>query len=385
MERKYNFDTVVNRWGTDSVKYFDGTELLPLWVADMDFPLPEEVLSVIKGRVDHGIFGYTRTGASYWKALDSWCRSEYGYKVKPSEWVTVPGIVYGLSIAIRSVTEPSDAVLIEEPVYYPFSQVVKNNGRMLIVSQLSYKDGRYTRDLNAFEKAIRENSVKAFILCSPHNPVGRVWREDELLSVAEICLKNNVTVIADEIHCDFIRSGIKFTSFASLGDKYKEHLILGTAPSKTFNLAGLQVSNIWIPNPEIRERFKKENRANGYNEVNTLGMTAAEAVYTLGKPWLTQLKAYLEGNIQFVREFLKEKLPDIKLVEPEGTYLLWLDFHGTGLSNQEIKEKIETEARLWLDHGDMFGRGGECFERINIACPRSILEQAMNQLYNSFG
>ncbi len=380
----YSFDTVVDRHSTGSVKYDLRHDLLPLWVADMDFPLPEEILNAIKKRVDHGIFGYTMTGPSYWKALDSWCSREYGYKVKPSEWVAVPGVVYSLSIAIRAVTEPSDAVLIEQPVYYPFSQVVKDNGRKLIVAELCYKDGCYTRDLAAFEKAVRENNVRAFILCSPHNPVGRVWTEDELLAVAEICRRYGVTVIADEIHCDFIRPGIKFTSFATLGEEYKQKLVLCTAPSKTFNLAGLQVSNIWIPDPEIRKQFKKQNQANGYNETNTLGMTAAEACYTLGKPWLEALREYLEGNIAFVKDFLAKNMPDVHLVESEGTYLLWLDFHGTGLSNEEMKDRVENRARLWLDHGDMFGAGGQLFERINIACPRSILEQAMKQLAEAF-
>ena len=380
----YNFDTVVDRRSTGSVKYDLRHDLLPLWVADMDFPLPEEILNAIKKRVDHGIFGYTMTGPSYWSALDSWCFREYGYHVKHSEWVTVPGVVYSLSIAIRAVTEPSDAVLIEQPVYYPFSQIVKDNGRKLIVVPLCYKDGRYFRDINAFENTIKENNVKAFILCSPHNPVGRVWTFDELTSVAEICRRYGVTVIADEIHCDFIRPGIKFTSFATLGDEYKQKLILCTAPSKTFNLAGLQVSNIWIPNPDIRGRFKKQNQANGYNEVNILGMTAAEACYTLGKPWLEALKEYLEGNISYVKEFLAKNIPSVHLVEPEGTYLLWLDFHETGLSNEEVKERVEGKARLWLDHGDIFGEGGELFERINIACPRNILEQAMKQLAEAF-
>ena len=380
----YSFDTVVDRHSTGSVKYDLRHDLLPLWVADMDFTLPDEILSVIKKRVDHGIFGYTLTTPSYWKALDSWCFREYGYHVKPSEWIAVPGVVYSLSIAIRAVTEPSDAVLIEQPVYYPFSQVAKDNGRRLIVAPLSYKDGRYYRDLEAFEKTIRENKIKAFILCSPHNPVGRVWTQKELLEVADICCRYGVTVIADEIHCDFIRPGNKFTSFATLGDKYTQHLILCTAPSKTFNLAGLQVSNIWVPDPELRRRFKKENQANGYNEINTFGMTAAEAVYTLGKPWLEELKEYLEGNIAYVKDFLTENMPDVHLVEPEGTYLLWLDFHGTGLSNEEMKERVENKAKLWLDHGDIFGAGGELFERINIACPRSILEQAMNRLKEAF-
>ena len=380
----YNFDTVRDRHSTGSVKYDLRHDLLPLWVADMDFPLPDEILSAIKKRVDHGIFGYTMTGPSYWNALDSWCSREYGYHVKHSEWVTVPGVVYSLSIAIRAVTEPSDAILIEQPVYYPFSQVVKDNGRRLTVAPLCYEDGRYHRDLKAFENAIKENKVKAIILCSPHNPVGRVWTHDELAAVAEICRRYGVTVIADEIHCDFIRPGIKFTSFATLGDEYKQKLILCTAPSKTFNLAGLQVSNIWIPNPDLRNRFKKENKANGYNEINTLGITAAEAAYTMGKPWLEALKEYLEGNISYVKDFLAKNLPSVHLVEPEGTYLLWLDFHGTGLSNDEVKEKVEKEARLWLDHGDIFGEGGELFERINIACPRSILEQAMTRLAEAF-
>ena len=380
----YNFDTVVDRRSTGSVKFDIRHDLLPLWVADMDFPLPDEILSVIKKRVDHGIFGYTLTTLSYWKALDSWCFREYGYHVKPSEWIAVPGVVYSLSIAIRAVTEPSDAVLIEQPVYYPFSQVAKDNGRRLIVAPLSYKDGRYTRDLAAFEKAILENKVKAFILCSPHNPVGRVWTEEELLAVAEICRRYGVTVIADEIHCDFIRPGKKFTSFAALGDEYKQKLILCTAPSKTFNLAGLKVSNICVPNPDIRSRFKKENQANGYNEINTLGMTAAEACYTLGKPWLTELKAYLEGNIAFVKNFLAQNMPEVRLVEPEGTYLIWLDFHGTGLSNADMKDRVENRAKLWLDHGDIFGQGGELFERLNIACPRNTLKQAMKRLKEAF-
>ncbi len=380
----YDFDTVVDRHGTGSVKYDLRHDLLPLWVADMDFPLPEEILNEIKKRVDHGIFGYTLTTHSYWKALDSWCSREYGYHVKPSEWVAVPGVVYSLSIAIRAVTEPSDAILIEQPVYYPFSQIVKDNGRKLIVAPLNYEDGQYTRNLAAFEKTIQENNVKAFILCSPHNPVGRVWTHKELLGVAEICRRYGVTVIADEIHCDFIRPGIKFTSFATLGEEYKQKLILCTAPSKTFNLAGLQVSNIWIPNPDIRSRFKMQNQANGYNEINTLGMTAAEACYTIGKPWLSELKAYLEGNIAFVKNFLAQNMPEVRLVEPEGTYLIWLDFHGTGLSNEEMKDRVENRARLWLDHGDIFGAGGELFERINIACPRSTLRQAMNQLIEAF-
>ena len=380
----YNFDKVIDRHNTGSVKFDIRHDLLPLWVADMDFPLPDEILDVIKKRVDHGIFGYTMTTTSYWKALDSWCSKRYGYHVRAAEWITVPGIVYSLSIAIRAVTEPSDAVLIEQPVYYPFSQVVTDNGRTLVVAPLCCKEGRYTRNLAAFEKAIKENNVKAFILCSPHNPVGRVWTREELLSVAEICKRCGVTVIADEIHCDFIRPGINFTSFATLGDEYKHNLILCTAPSKTFNLAGLQVSNIWIPNPEIRERFKKEYRANGYNEINTLGMTAAEACYTKGINWLEELKKYLEGNIAFVRSFLAQNMPEVKLVDPEGTYLLWLDFHGTGLSNSEVKGRIENKARLWLDHGDIFGQGGELFERINIACPRKTMEQAMKQLATAF-
>lgn len=384
MEKKYDFDTVVDRHNTGSVKFDLRHDLLPLWVADMDFPLPGEILDAIKKRVDHGIFGYTMTTASYWKAFDFWCSREYGYHVRSAEWVTVPGIVYSLSIAIRAVTEPSDAVLIEQPVYYPFSNVVTDNGRTLIVAPLCYKNGRYTRDIAAFEKAVRDNNVKAFILCSPHNPVGRVWTKDELTAVAEVCRRYGVTVIADEIHCDFIRPGIKFTSFATLGDEYKQKLILCTAPSKTFNLAGLQVSNIWIPDPVSREKYKRINHANGYNEANTLGLAAAEACYTLGKPWLEELKEYLEGNIAYVKNFLAHNMPCIKLVEPEGTYLLWLDFHGTGLSNSEMKEMVESRARLWLDHGDMFGQGGELFERINIACPRKRLEQAMNQLKEAF-
>ncbi len=375
----YSFDTVIDRRNTGSVKFDLRHDLLPLWVADMDFPLPDEILSAIKKRVDHGIFGYTMTTSSYWNALDKWCNRQYGYSVDPEHAITVPGVVYALALAVRTLTEPGDAVLIEQPVYYPFRQIVEINNRKVVNVPLRYSDGRYSHDINALERVIKTAHPKAFLLCSPHNPVGRVWSREELLAVGTICKKYNVAVVADEIHCDFIRPGYTFTSWNTLPEEYKRQFILCIAPSKTFNLAGLQVSNVIIPDPDIRDRFKKENQANGYNEINVLGMTAAEACYSYGLPWLDQLRKYLEENITFVSSFLKEHMREVHLVEPEGTYLLWLDFHGCNMTNKQMKERVE-QSGLWLDHGDLFGPEGDLFERINIACPRKILEQAMERL-----
>ena len=380
---KYNFDEIVPRRGTESVKWdVCAPGALPMWVADMDFKAAPEILEALQKRLDHGVFGYQTVPDDYFEAVGRWFERRHGWKgIGRENIVPTTGVIAAYSAAIKAMTVPGDKVIVMTPCYNAFFPAIRNNKCVELDCALKY-DGLWSIDFEDLERKAAE--ARVLLLCNPHNPVGRVWTLDELTEVAEICRRYGVTVIADEIHCDFIRPGIKFTSFATLGDEYKQKLILCTAPSKTFNLAGLQVSNIWIPNPDIRGRFKKQNQANGYNEVNILGMTAAEACYTLGKPWLEALKEYLEGNISYVKEFLAKNIPSVHLVEPEGTYLLWLDFHETGLSNEEVKERVEGKARLWLDHGDIFGEGGELFERINIACPRNILEQAMKQLAEAF-
>lgn len=386
---QYDFDTYIDRRGTSCIKWDFGMErkgrddLLPLWVADMDFKLPDEIVSDITNRASQGVFGYTDPKDDYFDAVNGWFERRHGFKVD-HDWITIiHGVVYGIVLAIRAFTEPGEAVMIQQPVYYPFAESVRVNKRKLVNNQLVYKDGKYEIDFDDFEKKIVEEKVKLFLLCSPHNPVGRVWSRDELIRIADICKRHDVYVFADEIHSDFIYSSFAHTSYMTLGDGYRDKLIFGTSPSKTFNMAGLQVANIIIPNKDVREKFRYENMITGYSQCNAVGLEATKSVYTKGDKWVDELIEYLEGNLSFVRDFLKEKLPKVKLVEPEGTYLIWLDFSKITDSHKELEDLIVDKAHLWLDPGIIFGKETSLFERINIACPRSILKQAMEQLYEA--
>ncbi len=386
---QYDFDTYIDRRGTSCIKWDFGMErkgrddLLPLWVADMDFKLPDEIVSDITNRASQGVFGYTDPKADYFDAVNGWFERRHGFNVD-HDWITIThGVVYGIVLAIRAFTEPGEAVMIQQPVYYPFAESVRVNKRKLVNNQLVYKDGKYEIDFDDFEKKIVEEKVKLFLLCSPHNPVGRVWSRDELIRIADICKRHDVYVFADEIHSDFIYNSFAHTSYMTLGDGYRDKLILGTSPSKTFNMAGLQVANIIIPNKDVREKFRYENMITGYSQCNAVGLEATKSVYTKGDKWVDELIEYLEGNLSFVRDFLKEKLPKVKLVEPEGTYLIWLDFSKITDSHKELEDLIVDKAHLWLDPGIIFGKETSLFERINIACPRSILKQAMEQLYEA--
>jgi cysteine-S-conjugate beta-lyase len=386
---KNDFDEIIERHGTDSVKYDLAVrrgkkeDILPLWVADMDFRSPACVIEALKARADHGIFGYSTTGDKYFSAVAAWFKGSTGWEIKRNWLVQTPGVIAGVAAAIRALTEKGEGVLIQEPVYYPFADSIKSNGRKKIVNELVYHDGRYTIDLKDFEQKIIENNVKLFILCSPHNPVGRVWTPEELISMGDICLRNGVIVAADEIHQDFIYSGHTHVVFADIKTEFAEISVTCTAPSKTFNLAGLQISNIVIPNREIRKRFKEALNQVGYNEANIMGLVACEAAYEGGREWLSELKEYLDANLKFLREFLQKRIPKVRLVEPEGTYLVWLDFRGTELDDEALEELITEKAGLWLDAGTMFGAGGSGFERINIACPKATLEEALLRLENA--
>lgn len=383
---KYDFDTVVDRRGTSCLKYDFARErgksedILPLWVADMDFRTAPEILERLEQAVHHGIFGYSDPKEGYFQAVSGWYEKQFGWAVKKEWMVRTPGVVFALSAAVRAFTAPGDAVLLQQPVYYPFSEVILDNGRKLVNNSLKLQDGHYEIDFEDFERKIQKYKVKLFLLCSPHNPVGRVWREWELRKMGEICLKYGVLVVSDEIHSDFVYPGFQHRMFASLCPEFADISITCTAPSKTFNLAGLQISNIFIPNENLRNRFRKEIAAAGYSQVNLMGLVACQAAYEEGGEWLRHLKEYLQGNLEFVRAFLNQRIPEVKLIEPEGTYLLWLDFGGLSLSEKELEDLIVNRARLWLDSGAMFGPDGEGFERINIACPRSTLERAMKQL-----
>ena len=387
---QYDFDTPIERYGTDSLKFDYATskgkspDLLPLWVADMDFALPEEITDIFAERMRHGIFGYTEPGDDYYAAVNSWFRSHYGWEA-PWEWFChTPGVVFALAMAVRSFTEPGDAVLIQQPVYFHFSNEVINNGRRVANAPLVYRDGVYSIDFEAFERTLVESNAKLFLLCNPHNPVGRVWTEDELRRMIDICLKHHVIVASDEIHMDFARPGFTHTSVMDLGDDVLQHCAVLTSAAKTFNLAGLQASNIIIPNPELRERFSKEVSSCGYGHLGTMGLLATRVCYERGARWAAELKEYLEGNWQLLAEHLSQHAPLLYLVPAESTYLAWIDCRAYGMYGQELERFIEDKAGLWLDCGHMFGPDGDGFIRINIATQRAYLQKALTQLTDAF-
>lgn len=388
---KSQFDKLVDRKDTNCLKYDFAAEfgrpegLIPLWVADMDFCVPDQVQETLRRCAEHGVFGYTDVKPEYYQVLGKWFKDHFGWQTEASWVVKSPGVVFALAAAIRAFSKEGESILIQQPVYHPFANVINANERRLVVNQLVSKDGAYRMDYEDFEKKIVEEKVKVFLLCSPHNPVGRVWTREELQRVGDICLKHKVLVVSDEIHCDFTYPGYQHLVFASLGQAYADNAIVCTAPSKTFNLAGLQASNIWIPNSDIREQFKKEIAKTGYSDLNTCGLAACQAAYAYGGEWLAELKEYLTGNLEFVRTFLKENLPQIHLIEPQGTYLLWVDFRELGLTVEELNKFLVEKAHLWLNDGSMFGECGSGFQRINIACQRKTLRKAFEQLAEAVG
>ncbi|MCD7802229.1 MAG: pyridoxal phosphate-dependent aminotransferase [Clostridiales bacterium] len=386
-ERNLDFDRVVDRRNTDCLKYDSAVrrgkpeDVLPLWVADMDFPTSSYVLDALQERVAHGIFGYTESGDRYFEAVAGWMERKHGWQVKQSWLVKTPGVVFGLAMAVKAFTDIGDSVLIQQPVYYPFTEVIADNGRRVVSSDLVLgSDGRYRIDFADFERKIVENHVKLFLLCSPHNPVGRVWRREELLRMGELCRKYGVLVVSDEIHQDFVFGENRHLVFANLKPEFEAISITCTSPAKTFNLAGLQVSNLFIPAPALRKRFRRQIAAVGYSQLNVMGLTAGEAAYRYGEPWYNGVLAYLEQNIAWLKAYLSRELPEIRMIEPEGTYLVWLDFRELGLTGPELERLIVHKAKLWLDNGAIFGPAGEGFQRINVACPRATLEQALERL-----
>lgn len=382
----FDFDAIIDRRDTESLKYDFShkhnlpPDILPLWVADMDFRSPPEVIEALKARCDHGVFGYSESTQPYYDAVAKWMNTSYGYAVCPEWLVKTPGVVFGICAAMRALTSEGDAVLIQQPVYYPFADSIRHNARKLVVNRLVYEHGRYRIDFEDFERRITQENVRLFVLCSPHNPVGRVWTKDELRRMGEICLRYGVIVISDEIHADFTYPGHPHTVLSTLGEAIEQNCVLCTAPTKTFNLAGMQVSNFFIANSEIRKSVQKELYRTGYGHIGAMNLIACRVAYESGREWLDALRAYLFENLDYVRKFVGGRLPGIRLVEPEGTYLVWLDFSGTKKSAAQLEELIVHGAKLWLDAGEMFGEGGEGFQRINIACPRTILRHAFEAL-----
>ena len=383
---KYDFDQIIPRRHTNSLKYDFAKErgkpedILPMWVADMDFQTQPAVREALADRAAHGIFGYSDPDEAYFDALSNWFGTRHGWAVDPYTSVRAPGVVFAICTLIRCLTRPGDAVLIQEPVYYCFKMGINDNGRKVVVNELRFDGHQYSIDFEEFEHAIIYNKVKMFILCSPHNPVGRVWTRGELEQLAEICLRHNVFVVADEIHEDFVYPNHRHTVFASLSEDVADNCAVCTAPSKTFNLAALHNANIFIANAQVRKIFQRELDAEGFSQSNIMGLVACQAAYQYGAEWLDQLIDYLHGNIALMRETFNSQMPQVRLVEPEGTYLPWVDFSRLGLEVMALEKFIVERAKLWLDGGTVFGKSGAGFQRFNIAAPRAILKQALDQL-----
>ncbi len=381
-DMKYDFDRIIDRKNSNSAKWdnvehlFGSKDVLPMWVADMDFDAPAPVIEALQKRAGDGIYGYLRRPDSYYDAVIDWVKRRHGWNID-REWITFsPGVVSGISVAILALSQQGDEIITQPPAYYPFFRIIKDNGRQLVYNPLRLVDGRYRMDFDDLKEKAGPRT-QMMILCNPHNPVGRVWERDDLERVGEFCLENKIILISDEIHSDLVYEGHVHVPTASISADIAQNTIACMAPSKTFNLAGLKSSAIIIPNESIRRSFDLMLENIGIRMDNIFGAAALESAYRYGEDWLSQLLKYLEGNKRFAAEFFEEKVPGIKAMDLEGTYLLWLDCRGLGLTDEALKELMDKKAKVGLDEGPMFGPGGEGFQRMNIACPRATLEEGL--------
>lgn len=380
-----NFDQTIDRRNTNCTKFdgmaagFGRTDVLPMWIADMDFPVAEEITAAIRKRAEHPVYGYNTVPKGYYESFTAWLKKRHGWEAE-AEWVChTPGVLTALAATILTFTERGDKVLIQPPVYFPFSSTIETLGRQVLNNQLLYEDGRFSIDFDDLEKKARE--AKLFVFCSPHNPAGRVWSREELERIEAICRENDLLVFSDEIHADIVYQPAKHILFTALSDWSRENCILAMAPSKTFNIAGLEASFITIPNREKRETFQHDLRYGLHvANCNTFGLAAAQAAYEHGEAWYQQLMGYLKGNLDYLDQALREKVPQVKLVHSEATYILFLDMRGLGLSPEALKEFMVNDVRAALNVGATFGPGGEGFMRINIGTQRANLEQFVERL-----
>lgn len=386
----YDFDTVTDRKNTNAIKYAlakkrgKPEDAVSLWVADMDFPTAPCIQKAVAEKAAHGIWGYSRPDNRYYDALKKWYKERHNFEVQ-NEWVVnTPGVCFALATAVKAFTKEGESVLIQKPVYYPFFNIINSLQRKVVNSSLILKNNHYEIDFDDFERKIVQENVKMFILCSPHNPGGRVWTKQELQKISEICLAHNVLVVSDEIHSDITFGSNVHTVYGSLSEQALKNSIICTAPSKSFNLAGLQFSNIFIADEKLKKAFSKELDKTGYDEPSVFGIVAATAAYSEGADWFDSVKSYIWENILFAKKYIEENASQIKVLVPEGTYLLWLDFSNTGLSDSEINDRVLNKAKVWLDSGSMFGKEGEKFQRINCATPRIILEDALKRICSQF-
>ena len=385
---KYDFDLVLDRHGTNSVKWdlaeerFGVKDVLPMWVADMDFRSPQPVIDALKRRAEHGIFGYTGMTPSYYEAVVRWMEHRHGWAVQP-EWIVFsPGVVPALNALITTFSEPGDQVIVQTPVYYPFFYAIERNGRRILDNPLLFENGQYAMDLDDLERKITPRT-RMVLLCSPHNPIGRVWLEEELRRLGELCLEHDILVVSDEIHHDLVYQGFKHVPFPILSGQFADNAIVCTGASKAFNLPGLHTSNIIIANRRLRERFCDTMTRSAIGSPNTFGVVATEAAYRHGEEWLDQLLIYLEENVKFATRYAQERIRGLEVIQPQGTYLLWLDFRGTRIPRDRLGDFVCKEARVALEEGRLFGCKEYGFQRMNIACPRSTLEEALRRIENA--
>lgn len=384
---KFNFNEKVDRSKNHAAKWeemgkkFGSNDLLPMWIADMDIKTVPEIVDAIKEKAEQAIFGYVYRPDSYYESAAEWIEKRFGYKISPKTLIHSPGVVPSMNILVKSMTKEDEKILIQTPVYPPFAESVKNRNRTLVTNELiKDENGYYTMDFEDLEEKLSDEKVTLFILCSPHNPVGRVWKKDELQKVGELCLKHNVRILADEIWRDLVLPGYTHTPIASLSKEIENITITCFSPTKTFNIAGLQASFVTFPREEEWAEFDAELGRMDIKRNNPFSLVGFEAAYKYGEEWLEELLAHLDGNAQYVVDFLREKLPQIKAVKPEGTYLMWLDFNGLGLMPAEITDMLIKDAKVAMNDGAGFGTNGVGFARLNIACPKYMVEDAMTRI-----
>uniref|UniRef100_UPI003FEF7463 MalY/PatB family protein n=1 Tax=Candidatus Limisoma sp. TaxID=3076476 RepID=UPI003FEF7463 len=380
---KYDFDKTIDRRATNSYKWDSAPEgVLPMWVADMDFRTASAIIDALQKRVAHGIFGYTRVPDAYYDAVTSWFSRRHGWDID-REWIIyTSGVVPAVSAVIKALTVPGDKVIVQTPVYNCFFSSIRNNGCEIVSNPLRRTADTYEMDFDALERCAADPRAKVMLLCNPHNPAGRVWTPDELTRLGNICLRNGVTVVADEIHCELVYQGFKYTPFASLSDAFLHRSVTCVSPSKAFNIAGLQIANIVAFDNDLRSRIDKAININEVCDVNPFGVAATIAAYNEGEEWLNQLVDYLHGNYEAMAEFCRRELPEFPITRLEGTYLVWMDCSSLGMPSDALEHALLDDARLWLNAGTMYGAEGEGYMRWNIACPRSVMLDGLNRFLN---
>lgn len=379
---QYDFDTIIPRRETNSYKWDTPEEegVLPMWVADMDFRTAPAIVDALSRRVEHGIFGYTKVPDAYYDAVVRWFGSRHHWQIDPRWMIYTSGVVPALSAIIKALTEPGDKVIVQTPAYNCFFSSIRNDGCELSANNLVYRGGRYTIDFDDLEAKAADQRAKLLLLCNPHNPVGRVWTQEELLRIGEICLRHGVMVVADEIHCELTYEGHDYTPFASLSDEFLQHSVTCISPSKAFNLAGLQIANIVAADDAVRRRIDRAININEVCDVNPFGVIATIAAYGEGGAWLDALRKYLWENYEYLRRFFAERLPQYPVLPLEGTYLVWIDCRASGLDSDAVTERLQEQQRLMVNPGTMYGPGGEGFIRLNIACPRTLLADGLERM-----